>query len=284
MLASVFQFVPVCPELEMGLGVPRPPLRLAGDAGAPRLVFVESGADQAERFERWARPRLDALADTGLSGYILKSKSPSCGLERLPVYGDDGIVRRSGVGLFARALLERLPNLPAVEESRLRDATIRDNFVERVFCYRRWQEMLGGGFSRARLVAFHAAHKLVLMAHGPALPAELGRLVANPRALPPGVLRERYAASFMRALGMRATRAKHTNVLHHILGYFKRHLDARDKAELVALIDDYRLGRAPLVAPLTLLRHHARRLEIPYLAEQVYLHPHPKEAMLRSHA
>lgn len=268
----------------MGLGVPRPALRLTGDPSAPRLVFRGSGADQTERFERWATPRLDALASAALSGYILKSKSPSCGMERLPVYGDDGAVRRSGVGLFARALLEKLPNLPVEEEAGLQNSTIRDSFIERVFCYHRWREMLGGGFTRARLVAFHAAHKLVLMAHSPARLAELGRLVANPRALPPAALRERYAAAFMSALALRATRAKQTNVLHHILGYLKRSLDARDKTELVALIDDYRLGRAPLVAPLTLLRHHAAHHGISYLAEQVYLHPHPKETILRNHA
>lgn len=268
----------------MGLGVPRPPLSLIGDPSAPRLVFSESGADQTERFARWAGPRLDALASAELSGYILKSKSPSCGIARVPVSGDDGVVRRSGVGLFARALLERFPNLPVVEEADLQDAAMRDGFIERVFCYHRWLAMIGGGFSAAHLVAFHASHKLVLMAHSPARLTELGRLVANTRALPPAALRERYAAAFMRALGMRATRAKHANVLHHTLGYFKRHLDARDKAEIVALIDDYRLGRAPLVAPLALLRRHAAYHAIAYLAAQVYLHPHPKEAILLERA
>lgn len=282
-LGGVFEWTPVCPELEMGLGVPRPSLRLVGDPDSPRLVFRKSGEDQTAQMEKWAAPKLSALADAGLSGYILKSKSPSCGMERLPVYGENGSTRKTGVGIFARRLLEKLPLLPIEEEGRLNDLEIRENFIERVFAYHRWRGLVASGFTRARLVAFHTAHKYLLMAHSPSGLSELGRVVAHAAERTPAQLRERYATLFMQALAVKATRKKHTNVLHHLAGYLKRDLDAHDKSELLALIEDYHAGRTPLVAPITLLRHHIGRRDIPYLRGQVYLEPDPKEINLRNH-
>ncbi|MFN0150659.1 MAG: YbgA family protein [bacterium] len=282
-LGGVVEWTAVCPELEMGLGVPRPSLRLVGDPASPRLVFRKSGEDQTSLMEKWTAPRLNALASADLSGYILKSKSPSCGMERLPVYGEDGSVRKTGVGLFARRLLEKMPLLPVEEEGRLNDLEIRENFIERVFAYRRWQDLVEAGFTRARLVAFHTVHKYLLMAHSPSGLSELGRVVAHAADLTAAQLRDRYVALFMQALAVKATRKKHTNVMHHLLGYLKRDLDAQDKTELLGLIEDYHAGRAPLIAPITLLRHHIGRREIPYLREQIYLNPDPREINLRNH-
>jgi uncharacterized protein YbgA (DUF1722 family)/uncharacterized protein YbbK (DUF523 family) len=282
-LGQFFEWVPVCPEVEVGLGTPRETLRLEGESAPPRLVFAKSRRDITEGMQAWARSRLDALAGADLSGYILKSDSPSCGMERVRVYRPSGIPGKDGVGIFARALMDRSPLLPVEEEGRLNDLPIRENFIERVFCYRRWRDLVAGGLTRGRLVAFHTAYKLLLMAHSPKHYAELGRLVADAKALSPRELEARYGASFMTTLRVKATVRKHTNVMHHILGYLKRDLDARDKAELVAVIADYHRVLVPLVVPLTLLKHHLARVEVPYLRDQIYLNPHPKELMLRNH-
>jgi len=282
-LGKFFEWVPVCPEVEMGLGTPRETLRLVGDPEAPRLVFAKKGEDQTELMRAWATSRLDRLAKANLSGYILKSDSPSCGMERVRVYRSSGIPSKDGVGIFARALMDRFPLLPVDEEGRLHDLPLRENFVERVFCYRRWRDLVAGGITRGKLVAFHTAHKLLLLAHSPKHYTELGRLVANGKALSPKELEGRYGELFMAGLTVKATAKKHTNVMHHILGYLKRDLDARDKAELLTVINDYYRGFVPLVVPLTLLKHHLTRVNVPYLQDQIYLNPHPKELMLRNH-
>ncbi len=282
-LGKFFEWVPVCPEVEMGLGTPRETLRLVGDPEAPRLVFAKKGEDQTELMRAWATSRLDRLAKANLSGYILKNDSPSCGMERVRVYRPSGIPSKHGVGIFARALMARFPLLPVEEEGRLHDLPLRENFVERIFCYRRWRDLVAGGLTRGKLVAFHTAHKLLLLARSPKHYTELGRLVANAKALSPKELEGRYGELFMAGLTVKATAKKHTNVMQHILGYLKRDLDARDKAELLAVINDYYGGLVPLVVPLTLLKHHLTRVNVPYLQDQIYLNPHPKELMLRNH-
>lgn len=283
-LSNFFEWVPVCPEVEMGLGTPRETLRLIGESRAPRLVFAKTQADQTDGMQAWAKTRLDDLARLDLCGYLLKSDSPSCGMERVRVYGSRGIPGKNGVGIFARALMDRFPLLPVEEEGRLHDLALRENFVERVFCYRRWRDVIARRLTLGKLVAFHAAHKLLLLAHSPKHYTELGQLVAGAKRLPPAEIESRYGALFMTALRVKASTKKHVNVLQHILGYLKRDLDGRDKAELLEVIADYHRGLVPLVVPLTLLKHHLARINVPYLQDQIYLNPHPKELMLRNHA
>jgi uncharacterized protein YbgA (DUF1722 family)/uncharacterized protein YbbK (DUF523 family) len=282
-LGQFFEWAPVCPEVEMGLGTPRETLRLVGDPSAPRLVFGKTRGDQTDGMRQWATARLDQLSRMDLCGYILKSDSPSCGMERVRVYGESGMASKTGVGIYARALMDRFPLLPVEEEGRLHDLPLRENFVERVFCYRRWRDVVAGGLTRGKLVAFHTAHKLLLMAHSPKHYTELGRLVANAKSLAPRELESQYGECFMAALKVKATAKKHVNVMQHILGYLKRDLDAADKRELLAVIGDYHQNLVPLVVPLTLLKHHLARTPVPYIEDQVYLHPHPKELLLRNH-
>jgi len=282
-LGEFFEWVPICPEVELGLGTPRETLRLEGNAAAPRLVFATSRGDITQAMQAWATSRLDDLDRLDLSGYILKSDSPSCGMERVRVYRPSGIPGKDGIGIFARDLMDRFPLLPVEEEGRLHDLPLRENFIERVICYRRWRDLVAGGLTRGKLVAFHTAHKLLLMAHSPKHYAELGRLVANAKVLSLRNLEASYGKLFMAALRVKATAKKHTNVMHHILGYLKRDLEARDKAELVEVIADYHRELVPLIVPLTLLKHHLTRVEVPYLRDQIYLNPHPKELMLRNH-
>lgn len=282
-LGTYVEWVPVCPEVEIGLGVPRPTLRLVGRPAVPRLVQEASGADLTERMRAYAEGRVRELERLELDGYILKRASPSCGLFRVRVYRADGVPSADGRGLFAAALVERLPMLPVEEEGRLTDAGLRENFIERVFAMARWR-IFAAARPRARdLVAFHTAQKLAVLAHSPAHYARLGRLVAGAgRALARHTLDE-YGRLLMQALAVRATRGRHANVLQHLAGYFKRDLAPDERAELGDVIDDYRRGLVPLVVPVTLVRHHVRRFGIAYLAAQVYLNPHPKELMLRNH-
>jgi uncharacterized protein YbbK (DUF523 family) len=229
-LGPFVEWVPVCPEVELGLGVPRPPIRLVGDAEAPRLVVEKTGEDLTARMRRWARRRAAELAGLGLHGYVLKRGSPSCGLFRVRVYGESGMPGGAGPGLFAAALAEALPALPIEEEGRLTDAGLRESFIERVFAAARWQAFTAARPRARDLVAFHAAHKFAILAHSPRDYATLGRLVAGAGARAAGEVVERYGEGFMRALAARATRARHTNVLQHLAGFFKRRLTDDERA------------------------------------------------------
>lgn len=283
-LAAFVELVPVCPEVEAGMGIPREPVRLQKRGADTRFVTVQSGDDLTAMMQAFAARRVRALAKEDLRGYILKKDSPSCGMERVKRYpSQDGAPPdRDGTGLFAAALLAAFPNLPVEEEGRLKDPALRENFVERVFAYHRWRAFATGAFSVGGLVAFHTAHKLTLLAHAPTAYRTLGKLVAEAKQVPRAVLLERYEAGFMAALKKLATPGKHANVLQHMMGYFKKTLDEPSRAELSTIIDDYRRGLLPLIVPITLLRHHVRNVGAPYLAGQIYLSPHPKELMLRN--
>jgi len=276
-------FVPVCPEVEVGMGTPRESVRLVRLGERVHLRGVRSGTDHTDAMERWAARRAAELEPLGLCGFVLKKDSPSCGMERVRVYGAKGVPARDGRGLFAEALLARMPLLPVEEEGRLNDAPLRENFVERVFAYRRLRDLLAGRWSVGDLVRFHTAEKLLLLAHEPAAYQALGRLVAVARRTPRAELASRYAESFMRALARIATRGRHANVLQHMAGYFKEFLPPDEKQEIQEAIGDYRRGLLPLVVPVTLLRHHVRRHGVAYLQGQTYLEPHPRELMLRNH-
>lgn len=277
------EFVPVCPEFELGLGVPRESLRLTRADGEIRMVGNLSGADHTAAMNRFAARRVAALAREQLSGYVLKKDSPSCGMERVRVYASGGTPARDGRGLFAAALIARYPHLPVEEEGRLNDPRLRENFIGRVFAYRRIRDFFDRRWTAGELVAFHTAHKLQLLAHSPRVYAELGRTVARAKAIDRDELREGYEREFMGAMAKVVTPARQANVLQHIAGYFRDHLDPDSRRELATLIDDYRRGLIPLIVPITLMRHYVRRFEIAYLAGQVYLEPHPKELMLRNH-
>ena len=282
-LGRWFEWVPVCPEVEAGLGLPRPSMRLVREGDDVRLLEVESGRDHTRTLARFAAQRVRALRSLELCGYLLKKDSPSCGLEKVKVYGAKGMPVRSGTGLFAEALQRAFPALPVEEEDRLRDPALRESFIERVFAYARLRELFRGRWTRGRVVAFHTAHKLQLMAHSPVAYRALGRRVAALAETPRREFRDHYGREFMEALAVRATKGRNTNVLHHCAGYFKRGLDAGSRAELAGLVEDYRRGLVPLVVPLTLIRHHARAQDVAYLQGQTWLEPHPRELMLRNH-
>jgi len=277
------EWVPVCPEVEVGLGVPRPTMRLERHGTGIRLVTPKTGEDHTEAMGAYAGRRAGELARAGLVGYVLKKDSPSCGMERVKVYDRHGTPARTGVGLFAAALLARLPLLPIEEEGRLSDPRLRENFIERVFAYRRLRTFFAGRWTVGGLVRFHTAHKLLVMSHSTVAYQALGRLVAAAKTLDRAALGERYEREFMEALRGIATTRRHANVLQHMIGYFRDSLDAASRKELVDCVEDYRRGLVPLIVPITLVRHHVRTLGVAYLADQIYLEPHPRELMLRNH-
>jgi uncharacterized protein YbgA (DUF1722 family)/uncharacterized protein YbbK (DUF523 family) len=282
-LGQFVEWVRVCPEVEMGLGTPRETLRLVRIGGTLRMVTTRTEIDHTDAMNAWAKRRTVELAGADLCGYVLKKDSPSCGMERVKVYGAGQQPERSGRGLFASALIERLPNLPVEEEGRLSDPTLRENFVERVFAYRRLKDLFEGRWSTGGLVSFHAAHKMALLAHSTTMYRELGRTVATAGARSKSELRKVYEALFMKTMSRIATRARHTNVLMHMAGHLKRIVDRSSRSELFDSIEEYRRGHVPLVVPVTLLRHHVRVHGVAYLAGQTYLDPHPRELMLRNH-
>jgi uncharacterized protein YbgA (DUF1722 family)/uncharacterized protein YbbK (DUF523 family) len=282
-LGAYVEWVPVCPEVEIGMSIPRPSIRLVESGDELRLIEPRTGTDHTRDMTTHSARRVHALEAFELCGYVLKKDSPSCGMERVKVWHEGGQATRNGRGLFASALIARFGTLPVEEEGRLTDAALRENFIERIFAYRRLRALFRARWTVGELVAFHTAHKLLLLAHSEVEYRRLGRLVAEAKQLERAELRERYEQSFMGALARIATSRRHTNVLQHMVGYLREGLDAADRAELAALVEDYRRELVPLVVPIALLRHHVRRLEVAYLRDQIYLEPHPKELMLRNH-
>jgi uncharacterized protein YbgA (DUF1722 family)/uncharacterized protein YbbK (DUF523 family) len=282
-LGAYFEWVPVCPEVEVGMGVPREAVRLIGDTKQPRLKGNKTGKDWTAAMQAYSEKRLDDLGREELCGFIFKSDSPSSGAFRVKVYSEKGQVAGSGSGVFAGAFLRRFPLVPVEEEGRLHDLPLRENFIERVFSYHRLRR-LGAAFSRGALVAFHTRQKLLIMSHSPKHYQALGKLVAGIKQHTPKAFLEAYTSLFLEALAQKATAARHANVLQHILGYLKRDLDGPAKQDLLRVIEDYRRELVPLVVPVTLLKHYVNKLQVAYLCDQYYLHPHPQELMLRNHA
>lgn len=283
-LGQFVEFVPVCPEVECGLGVPRETLRLVGDPENPRLVTSRSNVDHTERMQQWAAARLAELATEDLCGFIFKKDSPSSGMARVKVYTPKGMPHKTGVGLFARAFMQRFPLVPVEEEGRLHDPKLRENFIEQIFALKRWRDSLSGGRSLGRLVAFHTQHKLLLLSHSETHYRDMGKLVAAGKAQPLDELYRRYEELLVAALNLKTTYRKNTNVMLHLLGYFKQQLSADEKQELLELIDQYRAGNIPLIVPVTLINHYVRKYDQPYLKTQTYLNPHPLSLKLRNHA
>jgi uncharacterized protein YbgA (DUF1722 family)/uncharacterized protein YbbK (DUF523 family) len=280
-LGDFFEFVPACPEVAIGMGIPRPPIRLVGDPQSPRAVGIKDPAlDVTAELDGFAGNSVENARR--LSGYILKRGSPSCGMTRVKVFGTKGMPTTGGSGIFARRLMKEIPLMPFEEEGRLTDPVIRENFIARVYVFHRWQALTAVGITPGKLVEFHTRHKMQIRSHGEIAYANLGRLVADAGAKEINGLAEEYVATLMKALSRPATREQHGNVLSHLAGYLKRDIGPEDKAELVRLIDEYRQGSVPLAAPITLLKHHFRRCPDPYVGHQFYLEPHPEELQLRS--
>lgn len=281
-LSRHFEFVPLCPELAIGLGAPREPIRLVGNPTNPRaLGSVNRTLDVTGALDDYGRETAERLDD--ICGFILMQKSPSCGMERVKVYQENGVpAEGGGRGIFAAALMRARPELPVEEDGRLNDPVLRENFLTRVFAYAEWQRLLRSGLSRKALIDFHTRYKYQLMATCPVQYRALGRLVAGCSRQSLEELAPRYFTQLMAALKKTASRGTHSNALQHLCGYLKGFLSGAEKQELHHLIEQYRRGIIPLVVPLTLIKHHFRLHPDAYIERQAYLQPHPEELGLRN--
>jgi uncharacterized protein YbgA (DUF1722 family)/uncharacterized protein YbbK (DUF523 family) len=282
-LGRYVEYVPVCPEVECGMPIPRESMHLEGDPESPRLITSQTKIDKTLQMMSWARKRVIELEKEGLMGFIFKSNSPSSGMERVKIYNEKNVASRKGVGLFARAFMEHFPLLPVEDEGRLHDPALRENFIERIFVLSRWRKILDGKASLASLVEFHTKHKFLILSHSTQYYQEMGRLVARAKQKPLQDLYTEYQMLLMEGLRLKATSKKNTNVLMHMAGYFKQQLSAGEKAELLEIIELYRRELLPLIVPITLINHYVRKFDQRYLADQFYLHPHPIELQLRNH-
>jgi len=281
-LGQYVEYVPVCPETECGMGIPRETLRLVGDPESPRMLTTRSGIDHTERMIQWAEKKVAELESSELCGFIFKSNSPSSGMERIKVYNDKGMPVKKGVGMFARIFMKHFPRIPVEDEGRLHDPVLRENFIERIFVLKRWRETLIKK-NLGKLVEFHTRHKLLLLSHSTTHYRQMGKLVAEGKKIPIARLFDQYEQMLTDALKLKATPKKHINVLQHIMGYFKTQLSPDEKQELSEIFDHYVNDLVPLIVPITLLNHYVRKYQQPYLRDQIYLHPHPAELKLRNH-
>lgn len=281
-LGEYFSWVPVCPEIEVGMGMPRESVRLIRDGKDVRMVAPKSGRDWTRDMNLYTAKRLETLREHRLRGYILKKDSPTCGMERVRVYDKNNIPSNKGVGLYASALLNAYPRLPVEEEGRLQDPALRENFITRVFTYDRFLGMRERGATPGKLVAFHTGHKLLILSHHPKLYQQLGRLVAQAGSTALEPLLDEYESLLMSALESIATRKRHVNVMHHLCGFLKTQLTPQEKQELLNAIEEYRKQWVPLITPLTLLNHHLRALKHAWVEAQFYLNPYPRALALRS--
>ncbi len=282
-LGQYFEWVPVCPEVAYGLPVPREAMHLVGNPDSPRLVTIRTGIDHTKGMLKWATKKLKELESQELCGFIFKSRSPSSGIGRVKVYTPSGMLSQRGVGIFGGAFTRQFPLIPVIDDGRLHDPSLRENFVKRVFVYKRWQEFMKKGSALKELILFHTEHKLLILSHSPKHFSVLGRLVANAKNYKPEEFYSEYIKILMESLRLIATIKKNTNVLLHIIGYFKKQLSSNDKQELLEVIENYHRGFVPLIVPMTLIKHYVRKFDEPYLKRQYYLNPHPLELMLRNH-
>jgi uncharacterized protein YbgA (DUF1722 family)/uncharacterized protein YbbK (DUF523 family) len=282
-LGKFVEFVPVCPEVECGLGIPREAMHLSSSPEGPRLVTIRTQVDHTERMRAWAQKRVVELEQEDLCGFIFKSDSPSSGMERVKIYSGKGMADKTGVGLFAQEFMQHFPLLPVEEEGRLHDPGLRENFLESLFTMKRWRETRALGTKRGHLVDFHTRHKLLIMSHSPKHYGLLGKLVALMKEIPLPEMYERYQTLLMEALRLKTTIKKNANVLLHVMGYFKKNLSPAEKEELLRIVNNYQKGYIPLIVPVTLLNHYMWKYDQNYLKSQYYLDPHPLELKLRNH-
>jgi uncharacterized protein YbgA (DUF1722 family) len=258
-------------------------MHLEGNPDSPHLVTIRTKQDMTDRMVRWANKRVLELEKEDLCGFIFKSNSPSSGMERVRVYNENRMSVKKGVGIFARIFMDHFRLLPVEDEGRLHNPGLRENFIERIFTLKRWREIIGKKESRRDIMDFHTKHKLLILAHSPTHYQTMGKLVAQAKGFSLKELYQRYRILLMESLELKTTQKKNSNVLHHMMGYFKKQLSSDEKRELLEVIDFYRKGYIPLIVPVTLINHYVRKYDQPYLKQQIYLNPHPLELQLRNH-
>lgn len=282
-LAKYVEFIPLCPEMACGMGVPREPVRQVDCAGDIRLIGSDSAEDWTDRMDKWCQRILIGLEEDGLAGFILKNRSPTCGMMRSPIYSTTGKPPYKGPGFFAARLMDHFPLLPVEGDDRLNNPLLRENFIRRAFVMHRWNELLSRGMDIGRLVDFHTRHKMLIRAHDLRGYRQLGRLLGESCVFNCDEIFDTYGTMLFKSLMLKMTNNKVADVLMHAMGFFIKDIDAADKQEMQALIHAFKRGKIPLLVPVTLLNHFARKYERPYLRQQFFLNPHPAELKLLNH-
>ena len=283
-LGRFVEYVPVCPEVECGLPIPREAMRLVGDPENPRLMTIRTKIDHTDQMKAWGKKRLAELEKIDLGGYIFKSRSPSSGMSRVKVYDQSGMPSRHGSGIWARMFMDHFSYLPVEDEGRLHDPKLREMFIERIFMYKRWRDSFAENRTLGRLVEFHTRNKMLILSHSEAIYRQMGKLVADGKKMDRDKLSEKYFDLLARAMGFKTTIKKNRNVLQHMIGYFKKELTSEEKQEFDEILNRYGREELPLIVPITLINHYVRKFNQAYLAGQYYLNPHPQELSLRNHA
>ncbi|MBO9491174.1 DUF1722 domain-containing protein [Endozoicomonas sp. G2_1] len=286
-LGKHVQYKSYCPEVAIGLPVPRATIRQTrigdNDSNIIKVSRPDGSGDVTDALTEYGQNVATKIDD--LSGFIFTAKSPSCGMERVKVYYQHGKGASSdGVGLFAKEIMAANPLLPCEESGRLNDPLIKENFVLRVYAYHQWQCLVDSGLSKHKLFDFHSQYKYLIMSHSNQAYRELGRLLGDGLKEADADIANvagAYIAGFMNALKKKASRKSHANTLQHLQGYFSKQLTKIEKQELTEQIDEYRKGLIPLIVPLTLIKHYLLEFPKPYLASQKYLEPYPAELKLR---
>jgi len=283
-LGSCFDCVSICPEVDAGMSVPRETVALYGTLEKQKMITKGSQTDWTKKMTRFKKDRIRELRKENICGYVFKSDSPSCGVRKVPIYSEISIRRvRYGPGMFASSFIKAFPLVPVEDEGRLHDQATRENFIVRIFCFHRLQLLLKKPFSIGSLVQFHTRHKFLILSHSRKKYGDMGQLVANAKKIKTAEFKTRYSKLFMAALSYKSTPKKNTDVLLHMMGFLKKILTREEKKNILSVIEDYRNELLPLVVPVTLICYQAKKHNIEYLLNQVYLNPHPKELMLRNH-
>jgi uncharacterized protein YbgA (DUF1722 family)/uncharacterized protein YbbK (DUF523 family) len=282
MLGKHVKYIPICPEVESGMSIPREPIKLLESKGKIHLITEETNNDITEQMDSWIKKQIKYLSNKNLCGFIFKSKSPSCGLSDAEVSRKNTITK-DGIGLFARAFVESFPLVPVIDEKHLNDPRIKENFIEQIFLVNRWKNMKEKTKSMKNLTDFHKSHKYLIMAHSPEGLKKLGRLLANPKKNSLNELYERYFELLIKYIQKPTTVKRNTNVLMHLMGYFKKDLTYQEKDELKHLIEQYLFEHIPLIVPITMINHYVKKYKKEYLEKQVFLNPGYTELMLRNH-
>lgn len=268
-----------CPEVAVGLPIPRPTIRQIKQDDIITVSRPDGSMDVTEKMTDYGQSVAKRIAH--LSGFVFMKGSPSCGMSRVKVYYSHGKgCEHNGVGLFAKQIMEANPNLPCEENGRLNDAVLRENFVMRVFTYKKWQTLVESGVTKHKLIQFHSQNKYLVMSHDPVAYKQIGKLLGESQDSVEEIA-DQYISLLMTALKKPASRRNHTNTLQHLQGYFKKVLDKSKKQELTEQVMAYREGLVPLLVPLTLINHYLRDFPNEYLSNQAYLNPYPAELKLR---
>ena len=280
-LSRIFEFVAFCPEVAIGLGIPREPIRMIGAIDAPRVVgTVTTELDVTDALVDYAHTVAGQAEN--FCGYIFMKNSPSCGLYSTKIYNDKNNLPGKHAGMFTRTLRQLLPLLPVEEDGRLNDAVLRENFIAQVFAYHDWRVNVQNAAAAKKIVDYHSRYKYLIMAHNQSAYRQLGRMVAKSGIGDIESLAQKYIELFMKTVRKPANRRGHSNALYHLLGYLRDGVPGKVRQDIANHIEEYRVGIVNLAVPMSIMDHYLKLYGSEYVNRQAYLAPYSKDLGLRN--